>query len=185
MKKLMNEPMKKILDDLRARQLAGEHMPCPRCGYNNMREDLGTHTKSRHADAYICDDCVESEVGLERMNVPIGVWAVDWACFKYGIQQGEQMDQTIKEIQERLEGGEVEHLLDFVWAARNQDEADRYWAQLETMRKCPGVSWVGGEPGSACFAASDGEVIVHFRWRDGKLEYAISARHKSKLDDDE
>lgn len=182
MTKLMNEPMKKILDDLRARQIAGEHMPCPRCGYNNMRDDLGTHTKSRHVDVHICDDCASSENWLDKTNVPVSVWSLDWSCFKYGI---EQKVQTIKEIQERLEGGEIEHLLDFVWGARNQDEADRYWARLETMRKCPGFVLVGSEPVSALFAATDGEVTVHFRWRDGKLEYAISARRKSRLDDDE
>ena len=182
MTKLMNEPMKKILDDLRARQIAGEHMPCPRCGYNNMRDDLGTHTKSRHVDVCICDECACTEVGLAKMNVPVSVWSLDWACFKYGI---EQKVQTIKEIQERLEGGEIEHLLDFVWGARNQDEADRYWARLETMRKCPGLNSLSVDPDRADYKATDGEVMVHFRWRDGKLEYAISARRKSRLDDDE
>lgn len=33
----MNERMQRILADLKARQEAGEHMACPRCGCDTMK----------------------------------------------------------------------------------------------------------------------------------------------------
>ena len=41
-----------ILLDLKARQQAGEHMPCPRCGKDAMKPDLHTNALSRHADLW-------------------------------------------------------------------------------------------------------------------------------------
>ena len=46
-----------LLLDLKARQQAGEHMPCPRCGKDNMKPDLYTNALSRHAVLFICDQC--------------------------------------------------------------------------------------------------------------------------------
>ena len=34
----MTEKMNTRLDDLKARQLKGEHMKCPRCGADTMKE---------------------------------------------------------------------------------------------------------------------------------------------------
>ena len=39
--------------DLKARQQAGEHMLCPRCGMDTMKPALHTNALSRHADLYI------------------------------------------------------------------------------------------------------------------------------------
>ena len=50
----MTEKMIARLDDLRARQQAGEHMRCPRCGQDTMKPDLKTNALSRHVeDVYI------------------------------------------------------------------------------------------------------------------------------------
>ena len=54
---MMSTPMEQILLDLKARQQAGEHMPCPRCGKDTMKPDLHTNALSRHADLFICDQC--------------------------------------------------------------------------------------------------------------------------------
>ena len=54
----MTEKMIARLADLRARQHAGEHMRCPRCGQDTMKPDLKTNALSRHVeDVYICDSC--------------------------------------------------------------------------------------------------------------------------------
>ena len=50
----MNDAMKKMLADLKARQESGEHMVCPRCGYDRMKPEIYTNAVSREAgDAYI------------------------------------------------------------------------------------------------------------------------------------
>ena len=51
----MTEKMKNLLADLKARQEAGEHMRCPRCGADTMKEPVHTNALSRIADIYICD----------------------------------------------------------------------------------------------------------------------------------
>ena len=54
---MMSTPMEMILLDLKARQQAGEHMPCPRCGKDTMKPDLHTNALSRPAPLFICDQC--------------------------------------------------------------------------------------------------------------------------------
>ena len=46
----MNEHIERALADLRARQAAGEWMPCPRCGRDTLKPALHTNALSRHAD---------------------------------------------------------------------------------------------------------------------------------------
>ena len=57
-----------LLLDLKARQQAGEHMPCPRCGKDTMKPELHTNALSRHADLYICDSCGTAEALLDFMK---------------------------------------------------------------------------------------------------------------------
>ena len=52
------------LADLKARQLAGEYMACPRCGSKSMKERIHTNALSRHADIFICDQCGTDEALL-------------------------------------------------------------------------------------------------------------------------
>jgi predicted RNA-binding Zn-ribbon protein involved in translation (DUF1610 family) len=35
----------------------GEGFPCPRCGYDRMREPVATNALSRYASVYICPEC--------------------------------------------------------------------------------------------------------------------------------
>ena len=53
----MTEALKKRLLDFKARQEAGEHLPCPRCGCDSMKPNLYTNALSRAADIMICDAC--------------------------------------------------------------------------------------------------------------------------------
>ena len=67
----MNKRHESALADLKARQLAGEHMPCPRCGSFSMKPALHTNALSRHADIYVCDGCSTEEAMLVFMNNPL------------------------------------------------------------------------------------------------------------------
>ena len=67
----------RILDDLKARQQAGEHMACPRCGMDVMKTPVHTNALSRAADIYICDACGSTEAMLAYMKQPspLSGWA--------------------------------------------------------------------------------------------------------------
>ena len=47
----MTERSQRILDDLKARQQAGEYMACPRCGMDVMKTPVHTNALSRAAEA--------------------------------------------------------------------------------------------------------------------------------------
>jgi len=49
----MTDRIRKALGDLKARQAAGEHMPCPRCGRDTMKKSIHINAISRHADIYM------------------------------------------------------------------------------------------------------------------------------------
>ena len=70
--------VQKALADLKARQEAGEHMPCPRCGRDTMKPALYTNALSRVADGImVCDDCGTQEALLAFMQnpMPVDEWA--------------------------------------------------------------------------------------------------------------
>ena len=61
--------IQKALADLKARQEAGEHMSCPRCGKDTMKPALYTNALSRVADGiFVCDDCGTQEALLAFMQ---------------------------------------------------------------------------------------------------------------------
>ena len=75
----MNKRIAEALADLRARQAAGEWMPCPRYGRDTMKPKLHTNALSRHADGiHICDECGSLEAVLDFMGspLPIALWAM-------------------------------------------------------------------------------------------------------------
>ena len=67
----MTEHSQRILDDLKARQQAGEYMACPRCGMDVVKTPVHTNALSRAADIYICDACgsTEAMLGLHEAAV--------------------------------------------------------------------------------------------------------------------
>ena len=70
----------RILDDLKARQRAGEYMVCPRCGMDVMKTPVHTNALSRAADVYICDACGSTEAMLAYMKQPSPLSG--WAAFR-------------------------------------------------------------------------------------------------------
>ena len=98
----MSKNIQEALLDLKARQEAGEKMPCPRCGRDTMKPDLHTNALSRHADGiYVCDDCGTAEAMLDFMRNPLPLEC--WAQFREGeatadfkAVPGEEALKTIK-----------------------------------------------------------------------------------------
>ena len=93
--------VQKALADLRARQEAGEHMPCPRCGRGTMKPALYTNALSRVADGImVCNDCGTQEALLAFMRnpMPVDEWAflneVDESVYEYSEYDDSQEENT-------------------------------------------------------------------------------------------
>mgnify|MGYP004541007993 CR=1 FL=1 len=73
----MTERMERRLLDLKARQNAGEHMLCPRCGADTLKEPVHTNVLSRATDLYVCDACgsVETMLAFMKQEYPLTSWA--------------------------------------------------------------------------------------------------------------
>ncbi len=162
----MTDAMKKALADLRARQKAGEHMRCPRCGKDTMKKELYTNALSRHADdIYVCDACGTAEAILDFMHNPLPLEC--WAVF-----QKKRAPSHLK----ALKGGEA---MDIV---RAQDvpiltEIFRRWSEekpgadfepyrLEALGKCPGISKLWPDSFQALYETADGHLLIQFRRQD-------------------
>ncbi len=76
----MTDVQRNRLLDFKARQDAGEHLPCPRCGRDNMKPVLYTNARSRAADIMICDACGTDEAVRAFIGEPVPI--EKWACMK-------------------------------------------------------------------------------------------------------
>ena len=74
----MTDRIRKAFGDLKARQDVGEHMSCPRCGRDNMKENIHTNALSRFANVYICNQCGMAEALLSYTGAPprLRNWAI-------------------------------------------------------------------------------------------------------------
>ena len=75
---MKKDEMDRILLDLKAKQDAGEQMPCPRCGRNILKTPLLHNALSRYADLYLCDECgmTEAMLAMMRNPLPLEQWSV-------------------------------------------------------------------------------------------------------------
>lgn len=71
----------KLMCDYRLRQIAGVHLPCPRCGKDTMDpENVMRNAYSRHADIYICDQCGLEEALNDFVGAEPGI--DNWSLFQ-------------------------------------------------------------------------------------------------------
>ena len=165
----MTEQQQKALLDWKARQNAGEHMPCPRCGRDTMREQLYHNASSRHADLYVCEACGAAEAMLDAFSKPLPMEA--WACMK------ELLDckaMTGAQLWEFLQSGQAQFLCRLYerWQEESQYEDFRDYQQT-AHHNCPGLFRLEQEPFQAVYECADGQVIVRFEsTREGTLMIA-------------
>ena len=105
----MTDRIRRALGDLKARQDAGEHMSCPRCGRETMKELIHTNALSRHADIYICDACGTEEALLKfmRNTLPMN----EWACFRLAQQPSDFKTLSAEAIWERAQETQIPFLM--------------------------------------------------------------------------
>ena len=171
----MNDVIQKALLDLKARQEAGEKMPCPRCGRYTMKPELHTNALSRHADSiYICDDCGTAEAMLDFMRnpLPLECWAQfreDEPAADFRAVVGEEALKTIK----------AEHVPRLIrifqqWRA-GTDFKD---LRIAAMKECPGLTQIWERPFQAMYTVADGEIVIRFRENGDRVE--VAADHLTK-----
>ena len=74
---MTRDKMKQALADLKERQIAGENLPCPRCGEDAMKPSIHMGALSRRADVCVCSRCgvVEAMEAFFESPIPLEKWA--------------------------------------------------------------------------------------------------------------
>lgn len=155
----MTERMTRIYLDLKARQEAGEHMPCPRCGADTMKPRIHTNALSRMADIHICDACGTTEAMLAHMSQRMPL--TEWAAFKPQVPPSDLRTLPATEVLERVTREQLEPLTHIFRLCRDDPEqAGEY--RLEAFEICPGLTELWTQPFAARYKAADGSVVVRF-----------------------
>ena len=159
----MTDAMKKALADLRARQEAGEHMPCPRCGRDTMKDQITTNALSRHADGvYVCDACGTAEALLDFMKNPLPVQS--WAVFQRKKAPSHLEALRGADAMDIVRAEDVPILTDiFERWSKEKPGADFTPYRLEALGKCPGISKLWPDSFQAMYETADGHLLIQFR----------------------
>ncbi len=65
-----------VVKEFKEKQLAGEKMPCPRCGKDRMRTPATHNCLSREIDVYVCEVCGAAEAinAMKGLPFPLECW---------------------------------------------------------------------------------------------------------------
>ncbi len=173
----MSKSIQEALLDLRARQEAGEHIPCPRCGRDTMKPVLTTNALSRHADGiFICDDCGSAESMLDFMRNPLPIEC--WAFFREDTPDADFKAVPGEEAMKTIKAEHVPRLIRVFqkWKACCVDFAK---IRSEAIRECPGLTQIWERPFQALYQAADGEIVVRFREKGNTVEVAVNLLKKT------
>ena len=167
----MTDRIRKAFGDLKARQDGGEHMPCPRCGRDTMKENVYSNAFSRYADIYICDACGTAEAMLKFIHNPLPM--CEWAYFRPTSLPSDFKTLPAEKIWERVQDTHLPFLMKLY--ERWQDEHD--YEEFNDYRaaafeNCPGLTALLAQPFRAEYAAADGTLVLRFRFADDGIEVA-------------
>jgi len=163
--------VKEQLLDFKARQLAGECLPCPRCGSGVMNTHVTRNALSRHADVYVCDDCGTAEAMLDLMQnpLPLNQWALFQDCRP--ISNFKALPAEL--VWARLQKEQVPYLMDLYeqWlGAQGKEDFEAYRA--EAYRHCPGLTHLWLQPFQAVYNVCEGQLLLRFRKTGDEIEIA-------------
>lgn len=160
----MTEKTTRRLDDLKARQKAGEHMHCPRCGADTLKDPVHTNALSRVADIYICDACRSAEAMLAFMNQQYPL--TSWAAFQPERPASDFKDFPAVDVLMRITLEQVGTLTEICKRCTEDPEhAAEY--RLDAFENCPGLTELWPQPFQAKYDAADGAVLVRFKTDPG------------------
>ena len=173
----MSEAIQKALADLKARQEAGEQIPCPRCGRDTMKPVMVTNALSRHADGvFICDDCGSAEAMLDFMRNPLPLEC--WALFRDGEGTADFKAVPGEEAMKTIKAEHVPRLIRIFKAWK--DGTDFKALRPQALKDCPGLTQIWEEPFQALYEVADGEIVVRFRQKGDAVEIAADLLKKAK-----
>jgi len=158
----------KRLADLKARQEAGAHLPCPRCGRMTMKEKLHTNALSRIADMKICDSCGTDEAKLAFMNAPNCLY--QWAALQPNRPDGDFKAVSGEEAMKIICCEQSGTLVELFMRAEAGDDADEI--RFTAFESLPGLTELWTQPFQATYRAKDGTVMIRVRQGDGQVELA-------------
>ena len=172
----MDERIEKRLLDLKARQDKGEHMNCPRCGRDSMKDPVYTNALSRHAGVYVCDECGTSESLLDMMQNPLPL--ADWACIR--VAPSDFKASTAEGYRATVEKEHVPFLITLFQDWRKHTLGDDFRAYRDAANKhCPGMTALWCSPFQAEYRAEDeSRLLVRLREKEGRVEYSVSVLPK-------
>ncbi len=163
----MNAWLEERLLDLKARQDASEHMPCPRCGRDTMKDRIHTNALSRHADIYICDECGTAEALLQMMSNPLPLAC--WAAFREKAPKSDLKTLTGAEAMERVREKQVPFLTELYERWRSAPPGADFEAfRREAVRECPGMTRLWKQPFSVEYATATGRLLIQFSTAEGQ-----------------
>ena len=172
--------LQKALVDLRARQEAGEHMPCPRCGKGTMKPALCTNALSRVADGvFVCDDCGTQEALLAFMRNPMPV--AGWAFLNSDLPSVDFKELPGAAVWEQIRMDHGPALIS-IFKRWSQEEpgADFKSYRREALKRCPGLMQIWEQPFQAVYEVSDGQLILRFRNTDDGVELTADLMENDK-----
>jgi hypothetical protein len=174
----MNDIMRRILFDLRARQMAGQKMPCPRCGRDTMDPVMENNPESRRETGLrICKRCLQQERDLEVMNNPLAFPLYSWAVFQPDTSKNEFKHMTNAEAERYIEDEYIFYLMDLY--SRYTSGRDQFAdLDLEARHQCPGLTRMYSHPFWIRFDTAEGYLSIQFREIGGEVQYAFHRHEK-------
>ena len=167
----MTDRIRKALGDLKARQDGGEHMPCPRCGRDTMKECVHTNALSRHANIYICDACGTEEAMLKFMHNPLPM--CEWAYFRLKQKASDFKTLPAEQIWKRVQDTQIPFLMNLYERWQDEHEYEDFNDyRADAFESCPGLTALWAQPFRAEYAAADGTLVLRFRFSDEGIEVA-------------
>ena len=144
------------LDDLKARQLAGERMPCPRCGRDVMDDEPLHNALSRHADVFLCSSCGMAEALSDIKQTPMLM--SKWACFS----QSEAPEcLPVNELISRIMTEHIKYLTMLYERWLDEHEYEDFKAYQDAAKhRCPGLIELRSDPFVAVYRGKDGKIAV-------------------------
>ena len=173
--KLTERARAKLLD-LQARQEAGEHMPCPRCGMDTMKEPVHTNALSRSADLHVCGACgtTEAMLAFMKQDYPLHLWAA-FQPVRPPADFEERQARTVMDAVLRTQSDELLRL----YRLCRDDPDNAEWYRLEAFESCPGLTELWPQPFQVKYQAADGAVLIRFKTApDGGVHMAADVTDK-------
>lgn len=168
----------KGLYDLKARQDAGEHMLCPRCGRDKMKPRIHTNAISRHADIYICDDCGTAEALLQFMNNPLPL--AQWACFNANRVEGDFKAMPGTDAWKEIQAEQAPYLIKLYQRWLENPKQDFAALRIEAHANCKGLADIWDQPFHAAYEVEDGTLLLRFRDTETGTEVACDIVGKAE-----